>query len=116
MSIGMSYEDYWYASPYLVIAYKKAYDLKRRQINEQMWVQGMYIYEALSVALGNMFGKKGSRKRDYPKEPYDLFNKSDREIQLDAEKERQKAINSLDALKLSMEFKFKGDVENVGNS
>lgn len=116
MSIGMTYDEYWYASPYLVKAYEKAHNLKLRQMNEQLWLQGMYFYEAFSIVLGNMFGKKGSRKKNYPSEPYDIFDKSDREMRMDAEKERKKAISSLEALKLNMEFKFKGDNENVGNS
>lgn len=107
MSIGMTYEEYWYASPHLVIAYKKAHKLRQQQLNEQLWLQGMYIHDAFAVVISNCFGK--GRKQKYPTEPYEIYKKDDREIRQNAEKERTKAIESLNALKGMMDFKFKGD-------
>lgn len=115
MSIGMSYEQYWNSSPYLVIAYREAHKLRKEQLNEQLWLQGAYIYEAFSVVMANAFAKKGSKRQNYPVKPYDLYKKSEREMKLDAENERNKAIDSLNALKGMMDFKFKGDT-NGSNS
>lgn len=35
-----------------------------------MWVQGLYIRDALICTVGNMFSGKTGTKHEYPKEPY----------------------------------------------
>ena len=49
--MGMSYEQYWEQSPYLTVAYRKAYRIKRETENEQAWLQGLYVFDAFAVAL-----------------------------------------------------------------
>lgn len=66
MSYGMSYDEYWYESPYRVKFYREAYELKQKQKDEQMWVQGMYIYEALCEVspVLHAFSKSGTKPLD----------------------------------------------------
>lgn len=73
-------------------AYKEAHNLKRRQRNEEMWVNGMYQLSALNVALHNAFDK---HKIDYLKEPFNIFPKSEAEIEAEKREERQKVIEWL---------------------
>lgn len=63
----MSYEQFWCGSPDLVIAYRRADEIRKRRLNEEMWMNGMYTAEALASTVGNMFSK-GS-KHEYPSEP-----------------------------------------------
>lgn len=84
MSIGMSYDEFWNQDVALVRAYRKADELKRRRQNEALWMQGLYIRDALLSTVGNMFAGKGATPIEYPKEPYPVT-----EEQL-AEKEREK--------------------------
>lgn len=67
LSLGMPYELFWEADPLLTISYRKAYDLQRRRMNEELWLQGIYFAEALSATVGNMFSK--GTKHKYPAEP-----------------------------------------------
>lgn len=95
MAIGMSYEEYWNEDCWIASYYLKAYKIKREQQNEILWLQGVYIYEALcdvSPVL-HAFSKKGTKPSPYPKEPYDLFKKKEKEVitQEVVEKEREKA-------------------------
>ena len=75
MSYGMTYDEFWYKSPYRAKFYKDAHILKVRQTDEEMWIQGMYIYEALCDAspLFRFSMKKGTVKPEpYAKEPYPI--------------------------------------------
>lgn len=70
--MGMTYDQYWRDDPSLVRAYRKAQELKRKWENEQAWLQGMYIYEALcdvSPVL-HAFAKRGTKPAQYASEPY----------------------------------------------
>ena len=72
MSIGMSYDDFWNGDVSMVKAYRKAYELNRRRQNELLWIQGLYVRDALISTVGNMFAGKGSTKQNYPAEPYPI--------------------------------------------
>lgn len=67
----MSIKDFWENDPELFWAYRFSYinKLKRESetFNYNAWLQGLYFYEGLSIALSNGFG--GS-KLQYPKMPY----------------------------------------------
>lgn len=65
--------------PYLARLYRKAYKLKREAENEQAWLQGLYMYNAFAVCLGNAFRKKGSKLQEYPEKPIDIFPLTKRE-------------------------------------
>ena len=66
LAIGMSYEQFWYGRPELVISYRRADDIRRRRMNEELWLMGMYTADALASTVGNMFSKQ---KFNYPSEP-----------------------------------------------
>lgn len=70
MSIGMSYDEFWNGDVAMVRAFRKADELNRRRQNEVLWMQGLYIREALISTVGNMFSGKNGTKFEYPKEPY----------------------------------------------
>ena len=70
MSIGMTYDEFWNQDVAMVRAYRKAHELKRRQQNEALWMQGLYVRDALLATVGNMFADKSYKKNEYPAEPY----------------------------------------------
>lgn len=80
---GMSVKEFWENDPDLFWAYRFSYiqRLKREQeeANTRAWLQGAYIYEAVSVALSNAFTKT---KSTYSKEPYSLTKEESREKEL----------------------------------
>ena len=51
LSIGMSYEQYWYGVPYLVEVYMKSHKLNIQRRNEELWWQGVYIKNALELPV-----------------------------------------------------------------
>lgn len=82
MAIGMTYDEFWNQDVTLVRVYRKADELKRKRQNEFLWIQGMYVYEALCDAspLFRFSMKKGQIKPEpYVKEPYPITESEARE-------------------------------------
>jgi hypothetical protein len=95
----MTSEEFWHGDPRLVKAYQKANDLKREAENQKLWLQGLYIYDAFAVVLSNAFGKKGSKKQEYFKEPINILGKTEEDEEREAEEARQKLIAQLNGWK-----------------
>lgn len=72
MSYGMSYDEYWYGEPFRTKYYRDSHKLKIKQKDEEMWIQGMYIYEALCKVspILHAFSKKGTKPLPYSDKPY----------------------------------------------
>lgn len=90
----MSYEQYWDAAPCLIKAYAKAKEYEQEENNFRLWLQGVYIHEAVAIAIGNAFRDKGKRPVKYAQEPYDVYGRR-------AEEKRKKQEESI-LTKLSM--------------
>ena len=86
MAMGMSYTEFWDEPPFLAVAYRKAYRLKREIENEQAWLQGLYVYDAFAVCMSNAFSKRGTKRQNYFEKPIDIFPLTERE-----KKEREQA-------------------------
>lgn len=70
MSLGMTYEEYWFGHPHAARAYAKAEEYKRKQRNYDSWLQGLYIAHAISSTIGNAFIEKGAQPNEYPEHPF----------------------------------------------
>lgn len=89
MAIGMTYDEYWYGDPLLVRAFYKADQLRRKRADENAWLTGLYVMNALNATVGNMFRKSGQAPVEYPKEPFSMQDKpKDTEEMTEEEKER----------------------------
>lgn len=75
---GMSSKEFWEDDPQLYWAYRTFYLKKQEEDferdNQYMWLQGMYIYEGVSIALHNAFSKQ---PKSYTDKPYDLTKKQE---------------------------------------
>lgn len=67
---GMSTDEFWKQDPELFWAYRFSYIEKKKREQEennyQAWLQGAYIWEAVSVALSNAFSKEKISYRNVP--------------------------------------------------
>ena len=68
--MGMTWTQFWIDEPELAIAYRKAEMIRKRRKNEELWLEGVYVAEALNATVGNMFSK--GQKNAYPTEPFPL--------------------------------------------
>jgi hypothetical protein len=91
LAIGMSSAEYWEGDPSLPRYFRKAYRIKQDEINNNAWLQGLYVYDAVSTALHNALRGMGKQKppaKDYAKQPYDFNNK----VKTEAEKAKEVEI------------------------
>ena len=70
LAMGMTWTQFWIDEPELAVAYRKSETIKRRRKNEELWLEGIYVAEALSATVGNMFSK--GQKHQYPAEPFPI--------------------------------------------
>jgi hypothetical protein len=77
LSIGMTEEQYWDKDNKLVIAYRKADELRMTRTNQELWLQGAYFYDALCRVspILHAFAKKGTKPAPYMAEAYALTEK-----------------------------------------
>ena len=63
--MGVTWDEYWHGDYTRLPYYRKAYALKRREENEKLWMQGIYILRAIGSIV------PGSNSK-YPDEPLPL--------------------------------------------
>lgn len=80
----MTFKQFWYDEPKLARSYRKADEIRRRRMNEELWLNGMYTADALAATVGNMFTK--GNKNKYPSEPRPITRN---EIEERKERERR---------------------------
>lgn len=63
LSIGMTEEQYWDRDSTLVKYYREAEELRQEKFNQEAWLQGMYVYDALAriAPILHAFAKKGTK-------------------------------------------------------
>lgn len=96
MSIGMTYDEFWCGDVSMVRAYRKAQELRDRRRNQELWLQGMYVYEAICdvAPILHAFAKKGTKPEPYAKEPYPITEGEVREREEREERIRQERIKA----------------------
>lgn len=100
ITYGMSVKEFWEEDPNLFWAYRFSYiekiKFENEDKNQTAWLQGAYIYEAVSIALANAFSKQ---KLSYSKLPYGVKVEEDKEKMLEVQvagiKARIKQINKI---------------------
>jgi len=93
LSIGMTYDEFYLQDVELTKFYRQAYEIKEDRYNSHMWLQGMYIYDAISSSLYNVFCRKsGQQAISYPSKPYAMTEQQkEQELQLTIQEEQAKA-------------------------
>ena len=81
LSIGMTYEQFWDGDPMLAKYYRQAEEIKIERKNQELWLQGLYVYEALCdvAPILQAMAKKGTKARPYTDQPYAITEKQRRE-------------------------------------
>lgn len=92
----MTYDQYWNEDCCLVKYYRRAYEIQRERRNHEMWLQGMYIYDALCDAapLMRAFSKKGTKALPYPAQPYAITSQSIARRRQEKEKAKYEKIKA----------------------
>ena len=109
LSIGMTPEQYWDGDCTLVKYFRQAEELRNERRNQELWLQGMYIYEAIcdvSPVL-HAFAKKGTKPQPYPSKPYAISEKQiKQEREEKARKLAEKGKRFMEAIMYSTNKRF----------
>ena len=65
MSIGMSYHDFWDGAADMVKYYREADELRRERKNSELWLQAVYLYEAL-IDVSPVFNPLSKKGKPFP--------------------------------------------------
>lgn len=89
LSIGLTPEEYWEGDCQYARYARKAEKLRLEKANQLAWLQGMYVYDAITRVspILNPFAKKGTKAKPYPTEPYPLGLSSETDKEEELEKE-----------------------------
>lgn len=99
LAIGMPYELYWKGDCALVKSYRKAAELSNQKKNHELWLQGLYFYEALcDVAPILRPLSKATKPNPYPTEPYCLTDEEVEERKRRDERLKYEEIKTKTAL------------------
>lgn len=91
----MSPAEYWRGSPELTKAYEKAYRIRKEERNYELWLQGLYIYHAVSIALNNALTK--GEPLEYMSEPIKIFPPTEEEKREEEDREAEQLEATLNA-------------------
>ena len=111
LAIGMTPEQYWDGDCTLVKYYRKAEELRNERRNQELWLQGMYVYEAICdvAPILHAFAKKGTKAIPYPSKPYPL---NEKQVKQDEEEKQRKLTEKgkkfMEAMAHSINKKFEG--------
>ena len=74
LAMGMTYDEFYNKDHTLAIAYRKAFELKREKENEDLWLLGAYVYQAIARVspLFNPFAKH-PKPDDYMDKPFPIY-------------------------------------------
>ena len=88
LSIGMTAEQFWDGDPHLAKYYRKADEIRTERRNQELWLQGIYIYEALCDVspLLHAMAKKGTKPHPYSAQPYSISEKQRKREEEDRER------------------------------
>ena len=90
MSYGMSYDEYWNGDVYIVKFYRESHKLKLEQQDENNWMIGMYVYEAIIDCSPVLHPFSKSKKPlPYADKPF-LMDKLNEHRKTEEEKEQEK--------------------------
>lgn len=108
--IGIHEEGFWNMNPSRMKPYIEADKLRLESKNYELWLQGVYFYDALSIALSNAFAGKGKKPMEYPSKPRKITRETPEEKEERAKMEREKAVMFFKA----MERRYKDKQEKCG--
>ncbi len=97
----MTEEQYWDSDPTLVYYYREAEEIRKERRNQEMWLQGMYVYDAISrlTPVLHAFAKKGTKPQPYVEEAYAINKKTAEQAEeRKARAKSQKGVRYMEAL------------------
>lgn len=103
--MGVPYELFWHLNPKKIKAFEEAYKLKRKVEDEQMWLMGMYVNNAVSVAIDHALNGRKAKSKYFEKPIMEQVKDNNPDLMTEEEKlERVKLLfATLEARKIEFD-------------
>lgn len=92
ITFGMPTTEFWNEDPDLLWAYRSSYmsklEAEGEKINYVAWLNGLYVYEGVSVALSYL----GKSHAKYPEKPHDTKPKTEEQRKMEVAKEVKRRL------------------------
>lgn len=79
---GMTSQEFWYDDPSLMWSYRIFFENKQKYesqiMNHNAWLNGLYVFDAVSKSIANAFRKSGSQAISYMDSPIDFDKKQEK--------------------------------------
>ena len=98
MAIGVPYDDFWNGDYTRLKFELEAHKIRLEEKNQELWLQGLYVYDAVSVAVNNALSGKGHQKQKYIEKPIRITEMTEAE----KEEEQKKTLESFKASLMSL--------------
>lgn len=112
LSIGMTYDQFWHGDPMLTKYYRKADDMRQERLNQELWLNGLYIYNAVGALapILNAFSKQ-THANSYLEQPLPRTQAEiDERNRIEQERKQQAFLQALQT-SLDMKAKQRKDAE-----
>lgn len=91
----MPSDEFWKGEPHFFYSYIEAYRQNKSRTDEaeafntdyQAWLIGLYVQQAVGTLLNSAFGKRGTKKSEYPSEPVSFTRRKKEDIKKKEEME-----------------------------
>ena len=91
MTFGMSYDEFWHDDIYKARTYREYNELLAERENQNLWLAGVYTYNAVKAAVeGVMWNGKGRRPDGYLERPIPL---TERERAEEMERKKKRTLD-----------------------
>lgn len=110
LAMGIRAEDFWKLNIRKLRPFLKAEQIKFEQKNRECHLLGMYVYDAVAIAINNQFRKSGQAPASYPDKPYEFL--TEKEI---AERKRKAEIEKMKAQFMTFVEQTRKRLEKNGN-
>lgn len=104
LATGLTEDRFWQSYPREIEPYFEALKIRRKMEDEAQYMQYIYYSNAVEVALGNAFRKKGSKPYEHIQEP--LMAKYEKEHHELTETEKKSSVELLFASLGKMQENF----------
>lgn len=91
--MGVPYETFWHLNPVKLNSFVKAFTIRQKMQDENMWQMGIYIQRAVGVSVEHCLGGKMA-KSEYFSKPLmsETRGKQERELTEEEKVEAQKEV------------------------
>lgn len=111
LATGLTEDRFWQSYPREIEPYFEALKIRRKMEDEAQYMQYIYYSNAVEVALGNAFRKKGSKPYEHIQEP--LMAKYEKEHHELTETEKKSSVELLFASLGKMQENFERSKQNT---